>query len=104
MTLPPPLFHYCCSHSAEGIERDGALRPWGPLMDDVVPVVWLTDLDVPIRAALGLTSLFSPCDRTEHRYEVDMAAVRDGQIVPWWRYRRFVPADYRQALEEADGA
>lgn len=55
------LFHYCCAHSHAQITD--TLRPNRGL-------VWLTDLNVPIRDALGLTSHMLGCDRTAHRYRV----------------------------------
>jgi hypothetical protein len=44
------------------------LRPHGP--PGARPLVWLTDLDVALRDALGLTSQTLTCDRTRHRYRV----------------------------------
>jgi hypothetical protein len=68
------LYHYCCSHSLEGIRKDGFLRPWRQVALGDVPLVWLTDLEVPDRKALGLTSDLLDCDRLEHRVVVDVEA------------------------------
>jgi hypothetical protein len=37
-----------------------------------VDLVWLTDMDVPDREALGLTMNLQPCDRLEFQYVVDV--------------------------------
>lgn len=90
------LYHYCCSHSAEGIRADGTLKPnphpWLP-----VPLVWLTDLDQPARDALGLTSATLPCDRTEYRVTVDVAAER------WTSLARRIGKETREAFESTPG-
>lgn len=92
------LYHYTCSHALPGILRDGFLRPnINPLLDDL-DLVWLTDLDTPDRAALGLTSNILSCDRTEHRVEVDVEAIH------WPRFARRFPAEQRRPLEFAPGA
>ena len=50
------LFHYCCACSVAQIGRKGVLKPqWHPLLSE--PLVWLTDMAIPQRLALGLTSL-----------------------------------------------
>lgn len=43
-----------------------------------VRLLWLTDLMVPRREALGLTSSLLSCDRLAHRYRVDVT-----DAVPW---------------------
>jgi hypothetical protein len=58
----PTLYHYTCDDGRRGIGDEGLLRPHSH------NVVWLTDLDAPIREALGLTSYHLKCDRTKHRY------------------------------------
>jgi hypothetical protein len=66
-----PLFHYCCEHSREGIDRDGVLRP------GLDGLVWLTDLApdaLPreqLRRALGLTSTIISCDRLQYAYRAN---------------------------------
>lgn len=98
------LWHYTCEdHGRPGIEPAGLLRPsahpWLPQ-----PLVWVTDLDVPHREALGLTSYSLNCDRTAVRYEVH-PDVHD-LCVPWTRYARHrrLPRGVRERFEEADGA
>lgn len=73
-TPPPVLFHYTCDDRFPMILADGQLVP-GP-----DGMVWLTDLTVPIRLALGLTSRTLSCDRTAHRVSVDT----EGQPILWW--------------------
>jgi hypothetical protein len=60
--------------------------------------VWLTDLEVPDRKALGLTSDLLDCDRLEHRVVVDVEAEH------WPRYARRLPLELRRRLELAAGA
>jgi hypothetical protein len=91
------LFHYCCSHSAAGILSDGVLRPHpNPILGNL-PLIWLTDLDTPDRAALGLSSRLISCDRTEYRVEVDTDAATH-----WPTFARRFPHG-RRALETAEG-
>lgn len=91
------LYHYTCDHGADGIRREGVIRPNRHVILGV-GVVWLTDLDVPYREALGLTSHILSCDRTAHRLEV---------VCPWavwWpRYARGLPSSARWAVESAAG-
>jgi hypothetical protein len=69
------LWHYTCAHAAARIH--GHLDPGG------LGLIWATDLDVPDRAALGLSSTFTPCDRTERRFRVlDVAAFEP--FATWW--------------------
>ena len=75
------FYHFTCDHGAEGIRRDGELRPQSPWpvfamgvatrLEHARPVVWLTDDPAPDRAAVGLTSVTLNCDRMAHRFEVD---------------------------------
>jgi len=65
------LFHYCCRCSARLITARGFLRPRGRELFGV-DLVWLTDLDPPDRAALGLTSRILTCDRLEFQYVVTL--------------------------------
>jgi hypothetical protein len=105
----PTRYHYTCDHRAPEIDRDGFLRPWPdagarrrhaaalahwPLPD---PLVWLTDLDTPLRDALGLTADTLHCDRTAHRFTVaDPAACQ-----PWHRYARRLDPAARHEVETA---
>lgn len=87
------LWHYTCTHSRSRIGVVGLLVPARQLvdgtLDDYWPsaFVWLTDLSVPSRDVLGLTSNYQRCDRTAYRYRVT-----DTQHVhPWVTVRRTVP-------------
>lgn len=94
------LFHYTCrDHGLPGIREAGELRP-----NEGAPfaLVWLTDMAVPDRDALGLTSNWLHCDRMDVRITVpDHPA-----ITPWWRWRRANPDlwPWTAALEAAFGA
>lgn len=104
------LWHYTCEHAAAHIETDGVLypTPWRSvdrmLRDAGLPspglagggVVWLTDLEVPDKAALGLQSVLSPCDRTEARFAVDTERAQ-----PWltWRLLRLPRRAWVQLIE-----
>lgn len=94
------LYHYTCRHSAEGIERDGFLSPHPQPVLAGLCLVWLTDLDHPDRAALGLTSYSLECDRTEFRVTAGTSVA-----VPWPAYRRACGLGRAaRALETAPGA
>ena len=84
------LYHYTCRHSAYSISHDRfILRP------GLTGLLWLTDLDVPGRRGLGLTSNFIECDRTEFRF-----AVADPvEIERWIDVRKVAPLLLVQALE-----
>lgn len=81
------LYHFTCrDHGEPGIRRDGFLRPNPhPLLPNLGPVVWLTDLEVPDRFALGLTRTFIRCDRTEIRYSLYTDALEG---LSWWPFVR----------------
>lgn len=94
----PVAYHYTCDHNITQIRRTGILIPnrhlWLPK-----PLVWLTDLDVPIREALGLTSTILKCDRTKNRVECQPTTA------VWWpHYARSLPAETRYMFEAAPGA
>lgn len=77
------LYHYTCGDSLARIREDWTLQPcMHPLVGS--RLVWLTDLAVPNRNALGLTSITLDCDRTEHRLTVKPGQ----QITEWWRWCR----------------
>lgn len=62
-----------------------------------IRLVWLTDMAVPDRAALGLTSHTLTCDRLECRYLVAPCA----DILPWAAVRR---AGLGKAMLQTAGA
>jgi hypothetical protein len=98
--LPSVLYHYTCNHGLNGIIADRALKPnYQPWLG--MALTWLTDLDTPDRAALGLTSDHIVCDRTENR--VDVTPTADMQ--PWttWARNARVPQVVRDMLEGGGG-
>ena len=89
------LFHYTCAHAANKIGRRGLLFPYPqPFAPEIGPVVWLSDLAVPDRWALGLTSRYLSCDRTEYRYRVATKLA-----VPYSAMRGLIRPDVRADLE-----
>lgn len=90
------LYHYTCSHMAPLIGARGLLVPRRQPLLGGWSLVWLTDLDVADRAALGLTSNWIDCDRTEVRYRV----VTPDDCVPWadWARRGHVERSRISAL------
>lgn len=63
------LYHFTCDHGAEGIQRDGLVRPFAnPWLGQVA---WFTDLEEPTADDIGLTSTFLSCDRLTHRFQVE---------------------------------
>lgn len=95
MTLT--LFHYTCDHAVSAIRLEGVLRP-SPHLALPDPLVWLTDLDQPWREELGLTSRITACDRTAHRFTVDVEA---DAVLPWgvYAHRRRISREIRDGLE-----
>lgn len=96
------LFHYTCDHGWSGIREAGEVRAnEHPLLGE--PLSWWTDLDAPLRDALGLTSYVLACDRTAYRVSVELS---DCPEIVWWpRWaRRRVPPQVRAYLESAPGA
>ena len=96
------LYHFTCDHGIHGISQDGSVRPnTQPLLRTAPPIIWLTDLDVPDRSALGLTSMMLECDRTRHRLDVDAEHVRG--LLHWpaaareWK----IPRPVRDLLENS---
>lgn len=93
---PPVLYHYTCNHRLNGILADRTLQTNPhPLLG--YALVWLTDLDVPDRAGLGLTSQYISCDRTENRVEVAYTP----EIRPWVEWARLakIPWLARETIE-----
>lgn len=76
------LHHFTCSDAAPLIRQGGHLRPFMQPQIDGRKLVWLTDLDVPTRTQLGLTSHSLRCDRMEYRVTVEVDADR------WVTYTR----------------
>jgi hypothetical protein len=98
---PTTLYHYTCNHGLPGIAADQLVLP------NIHPwlgygLAWLTDLDVPDRLGLGLTSVTLCCDRTAHRVEVDSTA--DVMHWPKWAHEQRVPWLTRLTLEGAGSA
>lgn len=95
------LYHYTCDYGRKGITEDQALRgnPH-PFLPDAGPIIWLTDLDAPDVAALGLTGQTISCDRTRYRFVVET-----DRALHWPRAARVLctPA-VRRAFDWAPGA
>lgn len=72
------FYHYTCRHSLAKMTPDVygviTLEPLSP-----GGLLWVTDLAVPERRGLGLTSQILNCDRTEYRLEL-----LDGSSVRRW--------------------
>ncbi|WP_394360699.1 hypothetical protein [Amycolatopsis sp. SB7-3] len=98
MSRPKTYYHFTCDHGAHGIARTGLLLPHKhPLLSK--KLVWLTDLAVPDRWGLGLTSNWITCDRTLNRASVQSTAT----IVPWrgWALLYEVPDVLIEVMEES---
>lgn len=91
------LYHYTCRHFVDQIARDGYLRP-----NPVTGLVWLTDLDVPDRRGLGLTSTTLDCDRLEACFQAEDGP--DLEALRWVDVRRDYEPALRSALEGSPGA
>ena len=102
----PTLYHFTCDHGRAAIGDTGQLVPALRLVaypQETVPTmryVWLTDLHVPIPAALGLTRDWIVCDRSAYRYRV----TDDTTVVPWVSVSRDMERPWRAALEFSPGA
>lgn len=89
------LYHYTCDHGYAALGDAGNLVPAYDLAPDRLEqwwparLVWLTDLAVPDRDALGLTRRIARCDRTAYRYRV----TDEADVSPWIRVRRSFPAE-----------
>lgn len=88
------LWHWCCHHSADDIERDGLIKPtwvtwskldamlaengWPPTgLAGAPTVAWFTDDPEAHPHDLGLDPRPGVCDRTEARFTVETMAT------PW---------------------
>lgn len=96
------LYHYTCDHAAPDIAASGQVRPLSDMTSHAVPpwgyFAWFTDLDVPDRRGLGLTSNVLSCDRTARRFTVTDAT----EVERWVNVRRSHP--WAEGLESAPGA
>ena len=97
------LFHYTCDHAVPGILTDEHVRSLADLHPyaDIPPwglFSWFTDLDVPDRNGLGLTSTVLSCDRTAHRFTVTDTT----EVERWVDVRRYHP--WAVEMESAPGA
>ena len=102
------LYHYTCDHSHSLIGEQGFLRSAAELSgrDDLPGIarwIWLTDLAVPDRNALGLTSHSLSCDRMVHRYRVVWDYQAEAAL-PWMKVRMIADPAEREDLESAHGA
>jgi hypothetical protein len=96
----PLLYHFTCHHGMAGIERAKRLIPHEhPLLPELGPVVWLSDISEGAFApyALGLTSNTLDCDRTEFRYAVPTEDVKP--LWHWPEVRRRCERDAARDLE-----
>ena len=88
------LYHWTCSHGFAAIGPIGVLRPTPQIAMPGCPLlVWMTDMEVADRQALGLQSeVLLKCDRTEHRYLV----TDQSKCVRWadWQLRIRLPRDF----------
>jgi hypothetical protein len=94
------FYHYTCAHRADQIRQAGYLVPMPQPLFAGEKLVWLTDLDIPERRGLGLTSYTLDCDRTEFRVVIRQPDV----VLPWMAVRNSYPPELRLALEGAAGA
>lgn len=105
----PDLFHFTCKHGNADIAETNTVLPGTqsrPNLD--LPwtseLAWFTDMEVPERNALGLTSNHIGCDRTLHRWHV--LPDNRGAIVRWVDFARLlpIPRGLREQLESTPGA
>lgn len=107
------LYHYTCDHGRAGLGAKGELiAPIEQPLDQTVVdemtgwqrgllhLIWMTDLDEPLRKPLGLTAVSLHCDRTQYRYRV----TDDKYVHRWITVRRDWPRKLRDGLEQASGA
>lgn len=95
------LFHYTCDHRVKAIRTQRWLVPHPQIQLPGSPeLIWLTDLDVPDRFGLGLTSYSLSCDRTQHRVTVVAA---EHEVTPWTTYARGMSGAARRVVEAAEG-
>lgn len=106
------LYHWTCEHSHADIGETGHLLPVRQLRPEAAAdhpftsdLIWLTDLSVPIRLALGLGNLSGivRCNRVEHRYRVVEPGAESIQWWPLWARANISRAE-AQALNASPGA
>lgn len=92
------MWHYTCDHSADGIRRDGTVKPHPQPALAGVPLSWWTDLERGHRFEVGLTSQILGCDRMRHRFEIKDPSA----LTPWSIAARLlkVPREVRDDLED----
>jgi len=98
------LYHYTCSHGHDSLGAGGLLQPGSTLapqlnMPWMTEFVWLTDMAVPERDALGLTMRVTRCDRMRYRYRV----ADDNGVLPWTVVARTLHRGFRDEVESAPG-
>jgi hypothetical protein len=105
------FWHYTCDHGHAGIGDEGRLLPASQLApparvaklpawhQQLMSLIWMTDMDTPDALALGLTRETISCDRTAHRYRV--YGYNPARYVD---LRRDLPKRLRDPLENAVGA
>jgi len=108
------LWHWSCDHGHDGLQRDGVVKPlslWNPEVARevvrknphhgwLVRVCWLTDLETPHRAALGLTSRTISGDRRACRYR----GTDPTPPLRWAVWQRRLPHEERALLNLSPGA
>lgn len=94
------LYHYTCSaHGFRGLGEEGELRVPNEYSRAPLKLIWMTDLEIPMAAALGLTHYTLTCDRTERRYRV----LDTTNVEPWHEARRTLPDELIWDLELTAG-
>lgn len=80
--------------------KPGVLLGTGKALPWTAEVGWFTDMAVPHREALGLTSYVARCDRTAHRFRVTDPT----EVMRWGRYARRLAREEREWLETQPGS
>lgn len=107
LAAPATLWHYTCVHGRIALGVGGTLLPVAlqrpdvaervnPAAQELLAMVWATDLSYPDPFALGLTRATIVCDRTRFRYRVPASA-----FTRYGRVRHRMRPDLRNALESA---
>lgn len=107
------LYHYTCEHGRRSIGRRGFVMPLAGHDAEAAraiergnhawmgQVVWFTDMELPVRNALGLTSTMLRCDRLKYRYRVTDIS----DVTSWLIIRRSIaPRTDIYELERKRGA